>query len=377
MEDASAPGTVAAFDRSADERTDPDLITRLIADADTRVLLIDADRAPVDAAGALVLVPVPVALQVAAAIAMPEASKDRGDRGPFVSGATTPDAAVPDEAAMRERFAFLGRRHGVAVLLAAVPGAAELAQDPTGDAGADPRGTTPTVPAASADGSPISDPGRTPPAAWATLRALHPAVAAPDGALLLEAVSLARWILDAGHCAFCGAEARLTTGGWARTCTACGREHFPRTDPAVIVAVTDGDRLLLGSNAMWEQRRYSCFAGFVEAGESLEEAVRREVKEESGIDVERVAYAGSQAWPFPRSLMLGFRAHARDARTAHADGEEILDVRWFTRAEIRAAYAGELDLLLPGKPSIAHELISGWAAEADHDGADPAAGERG
>lgn len=213
-------------------------------------------------------------------------------------------------------------------------------------------------------------------ATWVSLRALHPTLGVADGALLLEAVSLGRWILDAGHCAFCGAEAELTTGGWARRCTACGREHFPRTDPAVIVAVTDGDRILLGSNALWEQRRYSCFAGFVEAGESLEEAVRREVQEESGIDVEHVAYRGSQAWPFPRSLMLGFRARARDARTAHPDGEEILDVRWFTRAEIRTAYAGDSDLLLPGKPSIAHELISTWAAEADEGEPDPAAGER-
>ncbi|MCD2496952.1 NAD(+) diphosphatase [Microbacterium nymphoidis] len=353
MEDASAPGMVAAFDRSADERTDPDLITRLVADADTRVLLIDADRAPVDAAGALVLVPVAVALDVAAAIAVA-------------------DAALP---AMSERFAFLGRRDGVAVLLAAVPGAAELAQGATTDGGPGPHPTA-VGSVANADGSPIANAAHPRPTAWASLRVLHPVLAAPDGALLLEAVSLARWIVDAGHCAFCGAVTRITTGGWARTCTACGREHFPRTDPAVIVAVTDGDRLLLGSNAMWEQRRYSCFAGFVEAGESLEEAVRREVKEESGIDVEHVAYAGSQAWPFPRSLMLGFRAQARDARTAHPDGEEILDVRWFTRGEIRAAYAGDLDLLLPGKPSIAHELISGWAAETDSSGPGPAAGER-
>lgn len=346
MEDASAPGPVTVFDRSADERTDPDLIARLIADTETRVLLIDADRAPVDADGELLLVPVDVARDVAArsaAVAFGAAD---------VSGdATTGESKARSTPPTTERFAFLGRRDGVALLLGVVPGAAELADPTPGGAFA-------------------------PSVTWVSLRALHPALGAADGALLLEAVSLGRWILDAGHCAFCGAVAELSTGGWARRCTACAREHFPRTDPAVIVAVTDGDRILLGSNALWEQRRYSCFAGFVEAGESLEEAVRREVQEESGIEVESVAYAGSQAWPFPRSLMLGFRARARDARTAHPDGEEILDVRWFTRAEIRAAYAGDSDLLLPGKPSIAHELISTWAAEPDDGEPNPVAGER-
>ncbi|MFK4789920.1 NAD(+) diphosphatase [Microbacterium sp. ZW T5_56] len=339
MEDASAPGVVIEFDRSADERTDPDLITRLIADPETRVLLIDADRAPVDADGELALVPVSVARDVAARLATAAITTAEVPRDAPNAGSTARDTASPGE-----RFGFLGRRDGVAILLSAVPGAAELALGHL--------------------------------ATWASLRVLHPRLAGADGALLLEAVSLARWILDAGHCAFCGAEAELTTSGWARRCTACGREHFPRTDPAVIVAVTDGDRILLGSNALWEQRRYSCFAGFVEAGESLEEAVRREVQEESGIDVEHVAYAGSQAWPFPRSLMLGFRARAQDARTAHPDGEEILDVRWFTRTEIRAAYAGESDLLLPGKPSIAHELISSWAAEPDEGEPNPPVGER-
>ncbi len=103
----------------------------------------------------------------------------------------------------------------------------------------------------------------------------------------------------------------MRQAGWARHCPVCGREHFPRTDPAVIVAITsahDPDRLLLGSNALWDANRFSCFAGFVEAGESLEAAVLREVREEAGVDVRDIRYRGSQAWPYPRSLMLGFLA---------------------------------------------------------------------
>jgi NAD+ diphosphatase len=146
----------------------------------------------------------------------------------------------------------------------------------------------------------------------------------------------------------------------------CGRQHFPRTDPAVIVAIASGsdpDLLLLGSNALWGADRFSCFAGFVEAGESLESAVRREVREESGVEVDRIAYRGSQAWPYPRSLMVGFVATALDDAAAHADGEEIAAVRWFTRDEIGRGLAGEGDVVLPGPASIAHRLIADWHAE--------------
>ena len=137
------------------------------------------------------------------------------------------------------------------------------------------------------------------------------------------------------------------------------------TDPAVIVAITsarDPDLLLLGSNMLWEQARYSCFAGFVEAGESLERAVVREVHEEAGVVVTDVRYRGSQAWPYPRSLMLGFFATAVDDDAARPDGEEIVTLRWFHRDEIGAALAGDSTFLLPGPASIAHHLISDWYA---------------
>ena len=204
------------------------------------------------------------------------------------------------------------------------------------------------------------------PAGWAGLRTAGAVISADDAAAFVEALSLGRWLLDAPYCPACGSLTLLGDAGWSRRCPSCGRQHFPRTDPAVIVAITstdDPDLLLLGSNALWGADRFSCFAGFVEAGESLESAVRREVAEESGIEVGAVAYRGSQPWPYPRSLMVGFLAAAVDDTAARADGEEIAAVRWFTRDEIGRALAGDGDIVLPGRASIAHRLIADWHAE--------------
>lgn len=201
---------------------------------------------------------------------------------------------------------------------------------------------------------------------WAALRAVGGLLSPRDASAFVEALSLGRWLLDAPFCPACGARTDLGDAGWARRCPNCGRQHFPRTDPAVIVAITsaeDPDALLLGSNALWGPERFSCFAGFVEAGESLEAAVRREVLEESGIAVGAVTYRGSQAWPYPRSLMVGFLASASDDAAARADGDEIAAVRWFSRDEIGRALAGKGDFVLPGRASIAHRLISDWHAE--------------
>lgn len=203
------------------------------------------------------------------------------------------------------------------------------------------------------------------PAGWHGLRVVGGALNAADAAAFVEGLSLGRWLLEAPYCPACGALTDLVDAGWSRRCPACGRQHFPRTDPAVIVAITsadDSDRLLLGSNALWGGNRFSCFAGFVEAGESLEAAVIREVAEEAGVQVVDVRYRGSQAWPYPRSLMLGFLATAVDDGAARPDGEEIVDVRWFTRAEIGAGLTGDSPLSLPGTASIAHRLISDWHA---------------
>lgn len=201
------------------------------------------------------------------------------------------------------------------------------------------------------------------PAGWAGLRAIGGALDAADASAFVEALSLGRWLRDSPFCPACGTLTVLADAGWSRRCPACGRQHFPRTDPAVIVAITsavDPDRLLLGSNVLWGENRFSCFAGFVEAGESMEAAVLREVAEESGVAVTDVLYRGSQAWPYPRSLMVGFLATARDDAAARPDGDEIAAVRWFTRDEIGAALAGESELVLPGPASIARRLIGDW-----------------
>ncbi len=201
---------------------------------------------------------------------------------------------------------------------------------------------------------------------WGPLRVVGASLPATDAELLVTAVSLGRWLRDAAFCPNCGSRCELLMSGWMRRCPNCGREHFPRTDPAVIVAVdsaSDPDRLLLGANAAWGGSRFSCFAGFVESGESLESAVERELAEEASVRLSAIRYRGSQAWPYPRSLMLGFRATAIVDDEAAPDGDEIVSLRWFTRDEIGAGLRGEGEIGLPGPASIAHALIAEWYAE--------------
>lgn len=203
-------------------------------------------------------------------------------------------------------------------------------------------------------------------AVWGPLRAVGGDLPADEAEILGTAVALAGWLRDAAFCPACGTGTALRQAGWSRHCPRCGREHFPRTDPAVIVLVSsadDPDRVLLGANAAWGGSRYSCFAGFAEAGESLEDTVAREVCEEAGVRLEAIEYRGSQVWPYPRSLMLGFRARAVQDAEARADGEEIVEVRWFDRDEIGAGLRGESAVQLPGPASIAHRLIAEWYRE--------------
>ncbi|MGM7678256.1 NAD(+) diphosphatase [Microbacterium sp. A94] len=197
---------------------------------------------------------------------------------------------------------------------------------------------------------------------WMGLRDIGGLLDAENTEMLVAAVTLASWLRDARFCTMCGSESELRQGGWSRRCAQCALDLFPRTDPAVIVAVEseDGERLLLGANANWHGRMYSCFAGFVEAGESLESTVHREIEEEAGVLLHSVRYISSQPWPYPRSLMIGFRATASEERDARADGEEIIDVRWFTREEIASALAGDGPVGLPGPASIARALIVDW-----------------
>ncbi|HYN94608.1 MAG TPA: NAD(+) diphosphatase [Pilimelia sp.] len=209
----------------------------------------------------------------------------------------------------------------------------------------------------------------------ANLRDVGHLLADRDAGLLTTAVALAGWHAGHGFSSVTGAPTDPVQGGWARVDPA-GAQVWPRTDPAIIVLVHDGvagpaGRCLLGRNAGWGgrpgARRFSCLAGFVEPGESAEAAVAREVREEVGVALADIAYVGSQAWPFPGSLMLGFEAYADPLSPVRVDEEEIVEARWFTRREIGAVYADErVDLgdgdalLLPMNVSIASYLIARW-----------------
>jgi len=188
---------------------------------------------------------------------------------------------------------------------------------------------------------------------------------AQHGALLAYARAMLFWHRRHRFCGECGAPTRSEEAGHLRVCSdgACDARHFPRTDPAIIVLTADrsGTRCLLGRQPAWERGMYSCLAGFVEPGESLEHAVVREVMEEAGIRVARVRYRSSQPWPFPSSLMLGFRAEARTEAIARGDGE-LEDARWFSREELAAGYAGG-SLRVPNRVSIAYRLIEEWYDE--------------
>jgi NAD+ diphosphatase len=194
--------------------------------------------------------------------------------------------------------------------------------------------------------------------AWVGLRRVVQSLARVDAGLMVHAVALAEWHLSHRFCPRCGGRMEAAQAGHVLTCTSCGRQHFPRTDPAVIMLVTDGDRALLGRQPSWPEGRYSTLAGFVDPGESLEEAVAREVAEEAGVEVADVTYFGNQPWPFPSSLMVGFFASAVTTEIS-VDGEEISDARWFTREEMKAgAEAGTL--LLPSGISISRSLVEAW-----------------
>ncbi|HSK27018.1 MAG TPA: NAD(+) diphosphatase [Jiangellales bacterium] len=193
----------------------------------------------------------------------------------------------------------------------------------------------------------------------AGLRELGAVLGDVDAGLVVHAVALANWHRTHTHCPRCGARTRLELAGHLRRCEADGSEHHPRTDPAVIVAVVDSqERCLLGRGAGWPEGRFSTLAGFVEPGEPLERAVAREVREETGIEVGACWYAGSQPWPFPSSLMVGFWARARTTEVA-VDGEEIVEARWFSRDGLTAALrSGEV--LMPPSVSIARRLVEAW-----------------
>lgn len=201
---------------------------------------------------------------------------------------------------------------------------------------------------------------------WRDLRQTGADLDAADAGLLTTSVALLGWHSRHGHCPRCGSGTTSTSAGWSRRCDACGSVHFPRTDPAVIVLVLspDGQRALLGRRSEWPEQWYSTLAGFVESGESAELAVVREVAEEAGVEVDpaSLAYLGSQPWPFPASLMLGYHATAVADVEPTPDGTELADVRWVSREQIRAGGLSG-DLRVPPRVSIARRLIERWYGE--------------
>jgi NAD+ diphosphatase len=193
---------------------------------------------------------------------------------------------------------------------------------------------------------------------WTTFRAVLATLPEPDAGFMVHAVALAEWHAVHRHCPRCGGRLEPAQAGHVLVCSVCERQHFPRADPAVIMLVTDGDRALLGRQPSWPEGRYSTLAGFVDPGESLEEAVVREVAEEVGVEVTDVTYFGNQPWPFPASLMVGFFARAATTEI-RVDDDEISDARWFSREDLRRG-AGTGSLVLPGGISISRSLVEAW-----------------
>jgi NAD+ diphosphatase len=190
-------------------------------------------------------------------------------------------------------------------------------------------------------------------------------VSADDLAALAEAKALLTWHARHRFCSVCGTASRIVEAGWRRDCPACGALHFPRTDPVVIMLAVDGERCLLGRQARFPAGMWSCLAGFVEPGENIEAAVRREVQEEAGIVCGAVSYVASQPWPFPMSLMIGCRTLAL-SQEIRVDTSELEDARWFDREQVTAMLLRRhpQGLAVPPPIAIAYHLIRGWAEEA-------------
>ncbi len=193
-----------------------------------------------------------------------------------------------------------------------------------------------------------------------SLREIGAALSPLEIGLALHAVALSNWHTSHPMCSTCGAATTSSLGGAVRICDQCEAQHHPRTDSAVIVLVCDADdRILLGRQAVWPIGRFSTFAGFLEPGETFEQCVSREVFEESGVSVSKINYLGSQPWPFPASIMIAFEAVIDDPAAARPDGEEIVEVRWYSRAQLRMAME-DGSLLLPPSISVARKMIERW-----------------
>ena len=201
-------------------------------------------------------------------------------------------------------------------------------------------------------------------AGFSTVREIGSLLSEQEFEISFHAMGLSNWHRAHPRCPRCGGATRVDLGGAARTCDADGSQHHPRTDSAVIVLVKDrSDRILLGHQPIWPEGRFSTFAGFLEPGETFEQCVAREVLEESAVVVTELKYLGSQPWPFPASIMIAFEAVTDNPERAQGDGQEITEVKWFTRAELMAA-AKDGSLLLPPSISVARKMIERWLGES-------------
>ncbi|GAA4830071.1 NAD(+) diphosphatase [Luteimicrobium xylanilyticum] len=323
--------------RAAERRAVPGELARALADDATRVLLVHRAKVPVVTVGA----PDAAAEDVGWGAGPQAAATQRLDLLP-AAAVRDPAFGAPSDAQPVARWLLLCETGGAAVLALVVPDSADASTPGI-------EGIAPQDPWSAL----LRDRG------WRTVREAAVTVAPEEAALAAEATALAQWHDRSPRCPHCGEPTVVVDGGWVRRCEAEGISHFPRTDPAVIMAVVDADdRLLLGRSTAWPEGRFSTLAGFVEPGESAEQAVRREVGEESGVEVGDVVFRASQPWPFPSSLMLGFRAVARTT-ALRADGVELAELRWVTRGELADQVAAGA-LLPPGRVSIARALIEEW-----------------
>ncbi|WP_430421504.1 NAD(+) diphosphatase [Phenylobacterium sp.] len=242
-------------------------------------------------------------------------------------------AKMADElAGGRERLLFLGLWQETAVFAVDLEGTADPAQGPVQGLGE-----------------------------FKELRTIAAQLPATDAAILATAKSMFEWRRRHQYCAACGQPSETMDGGWKRQCPSCKVEHFPRTDPVVIMLAVHGERCMVGRQETWPKGMFSALAGFLEPGETIEEACARELEEEAGLKTVRVRYHSTQPWPYPSSLMIGLIAEVEN-EDATPDQTELSEVRWFSREEARALVRGEVpDTFCPQPMAIAHQLIKAWA----------------
>jgi NAD+ diphosphatase len=265
--------------------------------------------------------------------------------------------SVRDGLALVEGHAF--ETLGTPVLLGRIDGAAVFARDVSA---LDIAGDAETL-GAFQDDSEQTHPDLPAGTAFCELRRMMTHLSPLDGELAATARGALEWHRSHGFCPNCGTATQVGKAGWMRACVGCGRTHFPRTDPVVIMLVTRGNSVLLGRSPAWPEGFFSCLAGFMEPGETMEAAVRREVWEETGVHVGAVSYVSSQPWPFPGSLMLGAHGLAT-SEVIEIDPEEIAEAIWLTREELADVFAGTHPRVLPARDgAIAHFLLKNWLAD--------------